>query len=78
MHAYAWYVWRKKPHCGPSFKVRVGKHECAAVTLLGRSPSLCAILRPRPRACEADSDEDGRRKGACVDAHGFDRVQSAL
>jgi hypothetical protein len=27
MHAYAWYVWRKKPHSGPSFKVRVGKHE---------------------------------------------------
>jgi hypothetical protein len=27
MNAYAWYVWRKKPHSGPSFKVRVGKHE---------------------------------------------------
>jgi len=30
MHAYAWYVWRKKPHSGPSFKVRVGKHELIA------------------------------------------------
>jgi hypothetical protein len=30
MHAYAWYVWRKRPHSGPSFKVRVGKHELSA------------------------------------------------
>jgi hypothetical protein len=30
MHAYAWYVWRKKPHGGPSFKVRVGEHELIA------------------------------------------------
>ena len=25
MHAYAWYVWRKEPRSGPSFKVRVGR-----------------------------------------------------
>jgi hypothetical protein len=30
MHAYTWYVWRKTPHSGPSFKVRVGKHELIA------------------------------------------------
>jgi hypothetical protein len=27
MHAYAWYVWRKAPRCGPSLKVRIGKSE---------------------------------------------------
>jgi hypothetical protein len=31
MHAYAWYVWRKTPRIGPSVKVRIGKHELAAV-----------------------------------------------
>ena len=30
MLAYAWYVWRKTPRSGPSFKVRVGKHELIA------------------------------------------------
>ena len=30
MHAYAWYVWRKTPQSGPSFKVRVGKRELIA------------------------------------------------
>jgi hypothetical protein len=30
MHAYAWYVWRKTPQSGPSFKVRIGKHELIA------------------------------------------------
>ena len=30
MHAYAWYVWRKEPRSGPSFKVRVGRHETIA------------------------------------------------
>jgi len=31
MHAYAWYVWRKTPQSGPSFKVRVGRDELIAV-----------------------------------------------
>jgi hypothetical protein len=57
MHAYAWYIWRKKPHSGPSFKVRVGKRELIARSgeVARRAPSLCAILRPRLRASEADS-----------------------
>jgi hypothetical protein len=30
MHAYTWYVWRKRPRSGPSLKVRIGKPELAA------------------------------------------------
>jgi hypothetical protein len=30
MHAYAWYIWRKKPRSGPSLKVRVGRRETIA------------------------------------------------
>jgi hypothetical protein len=40
MHAYAWYVWRKKPRSGPSLKVRVGRPEA-----IGTRPSERAKAR---------------------------------
>ena len=46
MHAYAWYVWRKTPQSGPSFKVRVGKHELIACS----GDVARRALHPYPRS----------------------------
>jgi hypothetical protein len=56
MHAYAWYVWRKKPRTGPSLKVRIGKHELVGV-LGDESRGALPLQRSRPKAVEY-----GRRK----------------
>ena len=40
MHAYAWYVWRKEPRSGPSFKVRVGRSETIAALSAVNLPTV--------------------------------------
>jgi hypothetical protein len=45
MHAYTWYVWRKRPRSGPSLKVRIGKPELAAFLAALDLPNALPVPR---------------------------------